>query len=156
MGTRSSISIQLEKPTKNNYASGKTIYCHWDGYPANNGKLLKKFYNTEEKVKQLIALGNLSILGESIGEKVNFDGFDSRANPQCLAYGRDRGEKNQEASFWSREPRDTQAFDYLFKNGKWYISQHGGKYILLTEKIIKADKMPVGYKNKYGEVEVND
>ncbi len=33
MSTRSSISI---KTSKND---GKTIYCHWDGYPSNNGAI---------------------------------------------------------------------------------------------------------------------
>jgi len=56
MSTNSSISIQTSK------SGGKTIYSHWDGYAQNNGKLLKKFYNTEAKVKELIALGNISIL----------------------------------------------------------------------------------------------
>ena len=149
MATRSSISIKTSK------TGGKTIYCHWDGYPANNGKLLKKHYNTEAKVLKLIELGNLSILGKKIGKKVAFDGFDSRANPQCLAYDRDRGETDQQASSFRGKPKDTQAYDYLFKDGEWYISRDGGKYILLTDEIIK-DGMPIGYKTDYGVITADD
>ncbi len=134
MATRSSISIKTSK------SGGKTIYCHWDGYPSNNGKLLKKFYNTEAKVLELIALGNLSILGETIGKKVAFDGFDSRKNPQCLAYDRDRGETEQEASNWTNKPTDLQEYNYLFKDGKWYVSRNdNNRYYPLTDKMIERE-----------------
>lgn len=134
MATRSSISIKTSK------SGGKTIYCHWDGYPSNNGKLLKKFYNTEAKVLELIALGNLSILGETIGKKVAFDGFDSRENPQCLAYDRDRGETEQEASNWTNKPTDLQEYNYLFKDGKWYVSRNdNNRYYPLTDKMIERE-----------------
>ena len=36
------------------------IYCHWDGYPENNGEILKNHYQDPEKVDKLISLGNLS------------------------------------------------------------------------------------------------
>lgn len=135
MSTNSSISIQTTK------TNGKSIYCHWDGYPSFNGKMLKEHYNTKEKVKQLIALGNLSILGETIGEKVQFDGFDSQKNKQCLAYERDRGEKGQKAKSWKDKPSDTQQWNYLFKDGVWYVSNWDYEFVLLTDKIIKKDEI---------------
>lgn len=134
MATRSTISIQTSKN------GGKTIYCHWDGYPSNNGRILKEFYNTEEKVKELIALGNLSILGKTIGTKVKFDDFDSQANPQCLAYGRDRGETEQEATDFVKKPTHREQYNYLFKNGKWYVSENdNNRFVLLTDKMIEKD-----------------
>lgn len=133
MATRSTISI-ISK------GKGKTIYCHWDGYASNNGRILKEHYNTEEKILELIKLGNISILGTTIGEKVAFDGFDSQANPQCLAYGRDRGEKGQKARSFLNLPTESQEWNYLFKDGKWYYSRHDeNKYKLLTNKIINKD-----------------
>ena len=96
MGTRSSIAIKTEDGIK-------AIYCHWDGYVDHNGRLLKEFYNTTDKVKELIALGDLSTLGSMIGQKHD---FDSKYGPEpeldltgnwCLAYGRDRGETGTEA-----------------------------------------------------------
>lgn len=56
MSTRSYIGIK----------NGKTIeaiYCHRDGNPEYVGFILKKHYTTEEKVRELIALGGLSSLG---------------------------------------------------------------------------------------------
>lgn len=135
MSTNSSISIQTTKK------GGKTIYCHWDGYPSNNGKILKEHYNTKEKVKALIKLGSLSILGITIGKKVEFNGFDSQKNPQCLAYGRDRGETEVAATPWEVEIFNTQQWNYLFKDGVWYVSKYSGEFVLLTDEIIEKDEI---------------
>jgi hypothetical protein len=135
MATRSTISVQLTK------TNGKTIYCHWSGYPSSNGKILKENYNTLKKVKELIKLGDLSILGTTIGEKVPFNGFDSQKNPQCLAYGRDRGETGTKARPWGGVPSEKQAWDYLFKDGNWYVSQYNNEFVLLTDEIIEKDEI---------------
>jgi len=31
-----------------------SIYCHYDGYPSHNGKILLKYYNDEMKIRKLI------------------------------------------------------------------------------------------------------
>jgi len=135
MATRSIISIKT--PT-----GGKSIYCHWDSYPSNNGALLKKHWNTKKKVEALIALGNLSILGETIGEKVPFDGFDGQVNKQCLAYGRDRNETDCKATSFKKMPTDTESWNYLFEDGKWFVSRNSeNNFVRLTAKIIKADEI---------------
>ena len=61
MGTRSRIGIQL----KDN--SILSVYCHYDGYPSFNGKVLREFYNTKEKVSQLINGGNMSCTWTNAG-----------------------------------------------------------------------------------------
>ena len=82
MATRSLIGIKL----KDNIV--KTIYCHWDGYPEHNGKLLIENYSTPATITELMELGDLSSLAES--------------PDQCKAYHRDRNEP------WGMvEPRDT-------------------------------------------------
>lgn len=92
------------------------IYCHFDGYPEHNGVVLQECYNTPFKVDQLLALGNLSVLGEEIGDKQDFDNYSTRNNNWCLAYGRDRGESNQQAQtnthddFFSKD----HGVDYLY------------------------------------------
>jgi hypothetical protein len=40
-------------------------YCHWDGYPENNGNLLVENYGSPFQVDELLALGDLSYLGYS-------------------------------------------------------------------------------------------
>lgn len=59
MATRSLIG----KYTNNN-TTWEYIYCHWDGYPENNGKILIENYTTEEYVDKLLELGDLVSLGK--------------------------------------------------------------------------------------------
>lgn len=88
MATRSYIGIRNLNDTVD------YIYCHYDGYPSHNGKILAEHYTTLDKVKELLALGDLSILGAEIGEQHNFNDRDtSLFRNWCLAYGRDRGER---------------------------------------------------------------
>ncbi|MDL2284459.1 hypothetical protein LJC19_04880 [Oxalobacter sp. OttesenSCG-928-P03] len=72
------------------------IYCHYDGYPEHNGRILSDHYNTQEKVEALIALGDLSSLAPSI-EQPEGHSFDSPKRGYTVAYGRDRGETDIEA-----------------------------------------------------------
>jgi len=89
MGTRSAIVVH-----NGHHQNYRGIYCHWDGYPEYNGMILLEHYIDPEKVSQLIALGNLSSLGDNIGEKHNFNDRDETV---CTAYSRDRGEEEQAA-----------------------------------------------------------
>ena len=74
-----------------------SIYCHFDGYPDGVGATLEEHYADSTKIDQLLALGDLSILGDEIGEQVDFDSYSHDALSQCLAYGRDRGETGIDA-----------------------------------------------------------
>ena len=122
MGTRSTIAIQNED------GSVTGIYCHWDGYLSHNGRILQENYITEAQVRELIALGDLSSLGETVGVKTD---FNNGAEGQCLAYGRDRGEQNVAAKTcanWDALLEDFgQEFDYLFVTGKgWFVRYFAG------------------------------
>jgi hypothetical protein len=85
MATRSYIGV------RNTDASVDYIYCHFDGYPEHNGAILREYYSNINRVNELLNLGDLSVLGKFIGEKMD---FDKRIQDTCLAYGRDRGESN--------------------------------------------------------------
>ena len=56
MATRSRIGLQL--------ADGAilSVYHHWDGYPEWLGVMLKKNYNTREKIAELLDGGDISCL----------------------------------------------------------------------------------------------
>jgi len=84
MSTRARIAIALPN------GKFKSIYTHWDGYPEHHAPILLGHYATQDKVKALMALGDLSALREEIGEVHD---FDQRGHNMCTAYGRDRGEK---------------------------------------------------------------
>lgn len=80
----------------------RAIYCHYDGYISEVGIKLKKYYKDLATVTKLIDLGSISMLGSTIGEKVDFDKYTSFINMyeleksgkqlQTVAYHRDRGE----------------------------------------------------------------
>jgi hypothetical protein len=80
------------------------IYCHFDGYPDGVGQTLLDHYTDFRKIKELIALGDLSILGSEIGERHSFDGHHNNevASTWCLAYGRDRNEAEARARIGGR------------------------------------------------------
>ena len=123
MSTRSHIGI------RNTDGTVDYIYCHYDGYPSGVGETLTKHYTTYDKVKALIALGDLSVLGNEIGEKQD---FNNRTKGSCLAYGRDRGETGVEARKCSYVDYTKEYFEeyiYLFTPGKgWQVRENGINY----------------------------
>jgi hypothetical protein len=121
MATRSTITLNHGDGT---YTS---LYCHWDGYPDHNGEILKWHYNTVERVEALMALGDLSILGERLEpEDGETHHFYSGAEGVCLAYGRDRGDANTAARHYTSKAEfnltlDRQEYNYVFDalEGTW-------------------------------------
>lgn len=76
----------------------ETIYCHWDGYPEHQMPILTEHYNTAEKVKALLALGDISILGERLAPDADEPhSFEKPADGVTVAYHRDRKEPMQPA-----------------------------------------------------------
>lgn len=116
MATRSTIWYKDEET--NTY---KGIYCHWDGYPSNNGVLLLNNYNSLEAVKELVSMGFLSSLSKDI--------------ETCEFYQRDR---NEDLDIYETNSKDDicdyfEEYTYLFENGKWYIHDYEtDEYIELT------------------------
>ena len=124
MATRSNIGIL------NSDGTVAYIYCHFDGYLEHNGKILAEHYTTEAKVRELIMLGDLSILGPEIGKKQDFNG--TRNKQWCLAYGRDRGESGTGACTCSYEDyakNEFEEYTYLFTPGKgWEVRVYNNEF----------------------------
>lgn len=145
MATRSTISIVDVKTSK---GKGRQIYSHWDGYPSGVGKTLLEHYQDADKVKQLIDLGNISSLREEIEilEGVKHD-FDSPQENITIAYGRDRGEEDQQAKeFKGGKPDEkySEEFDYLFVESKnqWFVRNNhvlNARFVRLTQKMVDRD-----------------
>ena len=117
MATRSRIGMVM------NNGKIKSIYCHWDGDMV--GKILRKYYINPAKIKRLMALGNISSLGKNIGIKHNFDNSSSN---ECNAYGRDRGDKGENARVSISEIEfvslaNSSGADYIYLwNGKRWVN----------------------------------
>lgn len=136
MSTRSTIAYQD--------ASGiHAIYCHWDGYPQHNGDLLLHHYTLPERIKELIALGDISVLQPRLRPLgCQKHSFEAPVPNVTVAYHRDRNEP------WDIvKPRTYQTVDeflrteggndyyYLWKNGMWLMARGwSGDFRELTEE----------------------
>jgi hypothetical protein len=116
MATRSTIGIQNDDKTID------YIYCHWDGYPANNGVLLLNNYNTEDKIRELIALGSISSLGNRIEPSENEKhSFNNPIKNITVSYHRDRGEKLLINHAKNELDINDEEYNYLWKNGECFV-----------------------------------
>lgn len=86
MSTRSHIGI------RNADGSLDVIYCLWDGYPSYNGAVLFHHYQDPEKIRELIAQGDISSLAASVKPAEGEHTFDSPEECVVVVYGRDRHE----------------------------------------------------------------
>ena len=112
MSTRSLICIQ-----KGNEIDTK--YCHWDGYPSNNGVLLFENYKEEHEVEELLVNDEyISSLGETVettmygGEQQNTS-YSREDNIQLFL---EEDIINDADNCWAE-------YIYLFKNGEWYVAE---------------------------------
>jgi hypothetical protein len=121
MATRSNIAMKT--------AEGKivSVYCHWDGYVANNGKILLENYTDIDKIEALVALGSISSLGTAIGDKQDFDDRSTQKDEWTLFYSRDRGEQLsiQEYDDIPSWINDMEEYAYLWNGQEWLVNDHG-------------------------------
>ena len=111
----------------------KSIYCHWDGYITGVGKTLFEHYNTNEKVKQLIDLGNISFLEPSC-DKPEGHTFETPVKGYTVAYGRDRQESNQEATVHdSLKQVERQNRNYYWDGENWYHLYRNGNIAIIQQ-----------------------
>ena len=110
MGTRSRIGYELPDH------SVVSSYCHWDGYPEGNGKILVQHYLNREDVQELIDGGSMSSLrtrgtwdhssplrdenGEYICDAAGYLKYENDREPQPLYHSeRGDGEEPTHTSF---------------------------------------------------------
>ena len=121
MATRSNIAMKTKE--------GKivSVYCHWDGYVANNGRILLENYANIDKIEALVALGSISSLGEQIGEQQDFMDRDTQKDEWTLFYSRDRGEELsiQEYDDIPSWINDMEEYAYLWNGQEWLVNDHG-------------------------------
>jgi hypothetical protein len=106
-----------------------SVYCHWDGYVSNNGKILVENYTDMDKIVQLISLGSISSLKQEIGERQDFNDRSTCKDEWTLAYHRDRGEQlvvntYNDIPSWIA---DMEEYAYLWNGQEWLVNDHGEK-----------------------------
>lgn len=147
MATRSTIALEFADGTVGQ------VYCHWDGYLSNNGKILLNSYTDPFKLRELIDLGDVSSLGNEIGVKHSFDNPGVFNSPEynaykeefgnmCKFYGRDRGEEGVSARYFKdfadyEQNHQYEEYEYILRtDGKWYVNQGNG-YESLEDAIVE-------------------
>lgn len=140
MATRSRIGI-----INKGEVVADTVYCHWDGSPQYVGWILKLYYNNADKIKELISGGDLSSIGEFIGEKHDFEKRNEHED-WCTYYKRDREEEGvdpqwlEPSKFWGDSGEE---YNYLYKaeTGKWYYRDYtSNTWHILTDKVCGVTK----------------
>lgn len=107
-----------------------TIYCHNDGYLSYNGAMLIDHYNTEEKVDELLKLGDLSCLCKTLNPdptKPHSSDLRERQKDVSVAYGRDVGEYGTDARIYTAEYLNSKLnYVYIFnKDNGWKYFKSG-------------------------------
>lgn len=116
MGTRSRIGIRLADE------SILSVYCHWDGYPSFNGRVLREYYTTKEQVAELIDGGNISSLHTNVG-------WNNETLPQTgPQYYTSRGESiesnapelsKNSGEYLKSADNCGEEYAYIFADGEW-------------------------------------
>ena len=113
--------------------SVRAVYCHWDGYPDNNGRILVENWRDGDKVECMLDEGDMSTLGNEIGVKHD---FNTRQAGSCTFYRRDREETGVEAKvypdfegFLGGASSFGCDFAYLWQDGDWRCWSVGGEAV---------------------------
>ncbi len=142
MSTRSSISVFKDKKYH-------TVYCHSNGYLQWNGFMLLNYYNDLEKASELVSMGGISSLSQSM-KKPEGHSFGEDVDGLTVFYGRDRGEDivlqvpDEEVDPEKLVYRYGAEFSYLFNDGKWFYKNYfsdpkQAEWRLLEEATIDTD-----------------
>lgn len=124
MATRSNIAIENQDGTVS------SIYCHFDGYVEGVGDTLFEYYQSKEKLQELINLGDISSLGETIEETV--------------AYHRDGGEDYNEPSKYKDVEEFFESFEQqyaycLTKEGIHLVGKESSNQIFTLESVLNGE-----------------
>ena len=152
MSTRCRIGIENKDGTIT------SIYCHHDGYPEVVGEILVNHYKTEEKIRKLLELGDMSSLGTEPVE--NLRGWEmpkagtadwlkaymeSHPENQCVIY-KTRGEDcpaktHKDIEEYQRHSRDCWGeYAYLFKNNEWFVLEYDDAELKSVERVLEKDE----------------
>ena len=110
MSTRSTIGMTLTNEMI------VCIYCYHDGYPDHVGQILAKYYDTEEKIKDLMKGGHL----EWIESKLSLCDYTHRGSyplPEncCPVTRRSLGD------FIQKIREENHDYGYIYRDGKWHV-----------------------------------
>jgi hypothetical protein len=146
MATRSTIALEFADGTV------QQVYCHWDGYLDNNGRILQQNYANPFVLRDLIDLGDVSSLRPTVGTAhpfgylgtdIDSDTYDKLYGEMTTFYGRDRGEQGTGAKKFKdfadyKENFCHEEYAYILRtDGNWYVKQYSNDFELLKDALEK-------------------
>ena len=128
MATRSTIAMEFADGTV------EQIYCHWDGYLEHNGKILFNHYVDPYKTRELIDMGGISSLCNTIEET------------KQGAYHFWRGEELRVEKFNDFQDylahHQYEEYEYILrKDGHWYVQAHDDAFVMLKSALADAQDL---------------
>jgi hypothetical protein len=144
MATRSTIALEFADGTV------QQVYCHWDGYLENNGRILQEHYSNPFVLRDLIDLGDVSSLRPTVGTAHPFSHFgtdisdedyDKLYGEMTTFYGRDRGEGGTGAKKFADyadyvENFCHEEYAYILRtDGNWYVKAYDREFVLLADAL---------------------
>jgi hypothetical protein len=139
MATRSRIAIENQDGTV------KSIYCHWDGYLSNNGKILFDHFD-REKLEKLIELGDISSLGTLLEPTDPNHTFENPQKGVTVAYARDRGEDFHSTGYLSVEGLFNKGFDsweeYVYclnRDNIWLVCKCNSNNVAILKEVLEEE-----------------
>lgn len=118
----------------------KSVYCHWDGYLAYNGRILAEHYNTLDKVEALVSLGAISSLGETLDykddEHQNGTRDYHRWRNEPISIQRDYGEQDYFYSGFDC----SEEYLYLFEDGEWKVARYDWDWFRPLDEVLAIEE----------------
>ena len=135
MGTRSAIGYKTPE------GKIRAKYSHYDGYPLYTGAVLQQYYQNNDKIVQMVELGDQSCIAPSVCPTDESHSFSTPQEGVIVFYGRDRGESNTDAV----EFETVQEFvEYYTDSGCEYFYLHtAGGWIVHNCSNADANGYPV-------------
>ena len=115
MATTSSIALQDNDKVYQ-------IYCHFDGYPEHNGEILKQFYDTKRKVKNLIKKGDMFSLDKKLSKCDTYDKKEKEPHPAI--------ETTIFDFYTNYHDYEIRNYNYIFVDNHWFIKKENKLYLI--------------------------
>lgn len=122
MSATSQIIVRLQD------GSYRGVYCHFDGYPSDVGKVLLEHYNSQELAELVTSMGAMSSLAASMEYPVGHS-YSNPTEGYSVLYHRDRGDQFTVAESPTlqgcvdAQPYGETQFYYVWQ-GFWGVTKH--------------------------------
>ena len=131
MATRSTIAKY------NADGSITAIYCHYDGYPEHNGKMLQTHYATPAAVDALLSLGSFSGLYETEGKTA-----DSLYDEPAVTLNSVDSWVNHYVNSWCE-------YGYLWDGNEWLCFDFDNGQVMSDDRTLYYDEVVRSLSDKH-------